>query len=979
MTAARRLTGAAGASALLTAVIAGLPWALITYAGSPIPRTVPTPMRFWWWLRAGAFDDGTVVLVLGYVLWACWLIFTVQILAQLPTVAADAVRLRRGAAVPERAARGMLAGGAVHGLLTAVLITLLAPRADAAVAGRAHASSAAASARPAVSAPHLPRCETRAHATPPAARPDAYTVVEGDSLWTIATARLGSPDRWHEVYALNAGNPQPDGRVLGDPELILPGWRLVLPAGAHSAAAVPSPLPQPAAPHPAAEPAQVTRSTAVPRPITPTAAVPAPPRTAPAAASQTAPTTVPTPQPSPAPAAPSQSAPTSADTRAAPATPRRVAPRDRVAVRLPQGGYVGIGLAAGVAAALAAARLLARSRARARFPIPLEDDPAAAAPPETAAVLERAHLLTQAPPDFGYFQDDDDDAENDGNDEDPYLADVGAEPAEPKPVRRQHTPAHALPDLAGTGRQELFSLRTAMEAPTEMHWGTGTDNAAVPLDLRTLAAGGLGLTGPGAHAAARAIVVAAAATEGVPPCGIGTVITLTPDTTAELFDTAYLPAVRRIQAADDLADALEAFEERAAERRETLRRVGLRSAADVQRFKPDYWMQPAVLLTTAPAEAEDRARLAASAAALAKLDLHVIVLGDWPEGATVRVEADGASAASTDGSAAALNGTRAFTLSAAEALEILEQLHRATPVAHPIGQPIATFETTDPAVDEPVALPTARTEAVTSNATVTERPSGPPVVVEVFNGPGVVADGCDVSVRFQGKPETILAFLALHPSGCTVPAIIDAVWEDDDDKRARHILNQNLSTIRGILRAATGQKPRMFIGDDPRTGLRRFNPGEITTDLARFTGLLDRVNKTPAAERPTLLESALALYTGPVLPGMDADWTNPTREEARRRAVDGYSELARLTGPDDPERAVHLWDTALELDPVNIELHRKVMRGYHGLGRPDAVRRTYDLLVLRMEGLDDTVDEASQALFKQLIGTKPWTPIGSNR
>ena len=49
---------------------------------------------------------------------------------------------------------------------------------------------------------------------------------------------LGDPEEWHQIYQLNEGKPQPDGRALTDPNLIIPGWVLLIPqpAGAHAPA-----------------------------------------------------------------------------------------------------------------------------------------------------------------------------------------------------------------------------------------------------------------------------------------------------------------------------------------------------------------------------------------------------------------------------------------------------------------------------------------------------------------------------------------------------------------------------------------------------------------------------------------------------------------------------------------------------------------------------------------------------------------------
>ncbi len=67
-------------------------------------------------------------------------------------------------------------------------------------------------------------------AVEPEPEPITVTVVRGDSLWRLAAVHLGSGTRWPEIYDLNMGRTQADGRRLTNPHLILIGWVLELPA-----------------------------------------------------------------------------------------------------------------------------------------------------------------------------------------------------------------------------------------------------------------------------------------------------------------------------------------------------------------------------------------------------------------------------------------------------------------------------------------------------------------------------------------------------------------------------------------------------------------------------------------------------------------------------------------------------------------------------------------------------------------------------
>jgi DNA-binding SARP family transcriptional activator len=155
-----------------------------------------------------------------------------------------------------------------------------------------------------------------------------YVVQEGDSLWRIAERELGDAHRWREIFARNQGRRMPDGRVLRDGGLILPGWQLLLPPRMVTSPSPTTPRPAPAAPGSAAG-----------RPEPP----PPPSPTAPA-----------TPPPGPATMSTDQ-ADDQQDER-------------RDTVELPSGSMVGISLAVGIAAALAVAGLRRRRRRRPLWP-----------------------------------------------------------------------------------------------------------------------------------------------------------------------------------------------------------------------------------------------------------------------------------------------------------------------------------------------------------------------------------------------------------------------------------------------------------------------------------------------------------------------------------------------------------------------------------------------------------------------------------
>ena len=76
---------------------------------------------------------------------------------------------------------------------------------------------------------HLPKAP--ANDTANTSDAEQLVVVEpGDTLSGIAADHLGDPDRYDELAATTAPITQPDGDHLTDPDLIRPGWRIVIPA-----------------------------------------------------------------------------------------------------------------------------------------------------------------------------------------------------------------------------------------------------------------------------------------------------------------------------------------------------------------------------------------------------------------------------------------------------------------------------------------------------------------------------------------------------------------------------------------------------------------------------------------------------------------------------------------------------------------------------------------------------------------------------
>ncbi|MFA1539635.1 BTAD domain-containing putative transcriptional regulator [Actinomadura monticuli] len=239
-----------GAVAALAALLAGVPFALLTLFGSPLPEHLPAASDL-----TQKVGPGSLIAILVALVWLAWL----QLAA---CVVVEVYAGVRGVGVP---ARVPLAGGTqslVHRLVVAALLLFtatttimpafsgggLSQRPPAAAPAQMQPQSAAFHQVP--DAPERPAAADRvaedlaANPAEKSATTKIYRVQppEGrhhESLWEIAEKCLGEGRRYKEIYSLNKGHVQPDGTRLTIASLIRPGWILEMPADAKGAKVVP--------------------------------------------------------------------------------------------------------------------------------------------------------------------------------------------------------------------------------------------------------------------------------------------------------------------------------------------------------------------------------------------------------------------------------------------------------------------------------------------------------------------------------------------------------------------------------------------------------------------------------------------------------------------------------------------------------------------------------------------------------------------
>ena len=247
----RTLKGLAALLAL-TALVVGIPAALILLAGNPIPSTAELQQALTGIDFGGTFLMGTVLPLIA---WGFWASFVYSLVVEVISLIRRVETPNLGGALrPQQA---------LAGALIAAVLALGGGSPAFALTPQDTASAPAAVAM----AQEGQTTQDTTQDTPAAAGERTYTVQEGDTLWGIARDELGQGSRWGELAEQMRSTPQADGQTLTDPDLIMTGWTVELPdgpTGAGSTSATPSPSQQAPAPEQTGTDAQPAPAPAAP-------------------------------------------------------------------------------------------------------------------------------------------------------------------------------------------------------------------------------------------------------------------------------------------------------------------------------------------------------------------------------------------------------------------------------------------------------------------------------------------------------------------------------------------------------------------------------------------------------------------------------------------------------------------------------------------------------------------------------------------
>jgi predicted ATPase/DNA-binding SARP family transcriptional activator len=221
----------------------------------------------------------------------------------------------------------------------------------------------------------------------------------------------------------------------------------------------------------------------------------------------------------------------------------------------------------------------------------------------------------------------------------------------------------------------------------------------------------------------------------------------------------------------------------------------------------------------------------------------------------------------------------------------------------------------------------------------------------------------------------LLKLLALAPQrSLNQERVAALLWPRGDAARVRQRLHHLVYLLRSSLSADA---------IDTADGMVRLRMQGISIDAETFEAQLQAALK-PAQHTPNdapngapnnaqAVEAALALYTGPLLPGdLDDPLLEQHRNELEQRFVGGLTAAAALwQQAHEPQRAIGCLQRVLLLRPADEAAHRGLIELFAALGEREAVERQYAACKTALADELGVVPEARthQAYRQAMLGT----------
>jgi predicted ATPase/DNA-binding SARP family transcriptional activator len=205
------------------------------------------------------------------------------------------------------------------------------------------------------------------------------------------------------------------------------------------------------------------------------------------------------------------------------------------------------------------------------------------------------------------------------------------------------------------------------------------------------------------------------------------------------------------------------------------------------------------------------------------------------------------------------------------------------------------------------------------------------------------------------KGNWLLALLALRPGQAVDRRwLAGCLWPDAPEAQAYASLRQSLADLR---RALGDMEDRL---EAPTAYTLRLDMAGVDLDVREFDLLAAR-SDTEA------LETAVALYRGPLLEGCTEEWVPAEREPRTQVYLNTLEALADRLRTQDPERAHGYLRRIVQQDPLRESAQRALMRSLAETGQLSEATQVYrDLRLYLRREMNADPDPATAALYQEI-------------
>ena len=267
---------------------------------------------------------------------------------------------------------------------------------------------------------------------------------------------------------------------------------------------------------------------------------------------------------------------------------------------------------------------------------------------------------------------------------------------------------------------------------------------------------------------------------------------------------------------------------------------------------------------------------------------------------------------------------------------------------------------------EPI-VPTLQSPMPKKGTPVKAKSESDSIVIKTFGGFEMTKGDCHVSEDDwpTQKALRLFAHLAISRTPITDGALMEMLWPDAPESKARNSLRNAVHQVRTVLKKIDDRPPSKLLVRGRKSGTAKLD-FEYTLDTEMLDGYLKEASAaTESGNTEVAIEKsklALDLCQGDFLEGFHDEWAESLRVQSRELYMKAIGTLAQsYLDADRYEEAEVAARRMLTLDDLREDAHEICIRALAGDGRSAEAIRHYE----------ETVD-----LFEQEIGVSPASLTG---